>query len=171
LLGSFQFLDEEGKTRAIFRRVGTGLRVLVMNFVLEDATHGPLLFIRQPPARSGVSFGRPFALLPRDGTLVGLLRMKGGLHPPVFTREQEGQEPIEAEQTSRLVTNYDVRQGPRTLASARSDLVAFPGPGGIRIHLPLAASDRPPRPVILAFVAYVTQSLGNHRDLPVGSMP
>jgi hypothetical protein len=72
-LGSFQLLDDQERLRALLRRDRAGIRVLLMNHVLEDPDPCPIYLIRHPPHRPGLHLGGAFALLLPDGSQEGEL--------------------------------------------------------------------------------------------------
>ncbi|HYK94067.1 MAG TPA: hypothetical protein VEY07_08535 [Thermoplasmata archaeon] len=75
LLSGFIATDGTGRLFARGRRDGEGIRVVMMNFVVEDAYGRPLFFIRQPTR--GFGWSRPFQVLAPDGSMMGAVRGSG----------------------------------------------------------------------------------------------
>lgn len=160
-LGSFQLQDPNGQVVGWFLRSGSGLGVVRMDFVLQDAARRPVYEIRQPVVR-GVAWNRPFALLEPSGAFVGDLTSSGWGSRRSLVRENVA---LLTATLSRRAWRLDhqVSAGGTTVASVslRDPILATPSnPGAIVIDFsPVTAPV--PRGVVVAFVAFV--SLGRQR--------
>lgn len=154
-LGSFQVQDPNGQVVGWFLRSGAGLRVLMMNFVLQDAARRPVYEIRQPIVR-GIAFNRPFALVDPTGVPVGNLSFGGWGSRRSLVRDGV---PVLTAAISPWgwKPDFEVKAGAMTVGTVTIPnrfLVTPSHPGGIVMDFaPVSAPV--PRSLVVAFVAFV----------------
>jgi hypothetical protein len=158
-LGSFQLLDDRERLRAILRRDGAGFRVLMMDYVLEDADRRPIYLIRHPPPRPGIHLGGAFSLLRPDGSKDGELTLKAGLRSSTCSLERTGTEALVVTRPA-IKAKLEMRQGLRLVATGRIDRFAFPG--GIHLVFPAPPAPEVPRGPLVALMAFAS----THWQLP-----
>jgi hypothetical protein len=152
-LGSFEVLDADGELRATLRRDGEGLRVLLMNYALEDAEGRPIYRIRQPEARPGIHLGGAFSLVRPDGTPEGDLRMSPGLGHSTYSLDRPGRVPITAVRSGLVWKGFEIQQGSRSIAQVRADWTTRPPALSLDFQGPLGESA--PRALLVAFLGFV----------------
>lgn len=151
-MSGFVGYDDAGALVLRGRRDGSGIRVVMMNFVLQSALGQPYFLIRQPEP-SGVHVNLAFHLLAPDGSNVGDLHFRMNQ----ASLEIPGQLPLTTNGSMFAWHGYDVQQGSVTLAS-----ISFTGHPfsmtGADLHLALGPLGRalPRRRWVLALVAWAT---------------
>lgn len=126
-LGSYTVIDQSGAVRARIRRSGTGLGVVLMDYVLVDAGDRAILFVRQPRPKHLIAYNLPFTLTDPNGTELGELRLNPlAFRSTRFSLSREGNELLSAEAKPTL-HDFSIQRGPVELAAVHIDWFALPG--------------------------------------------
>ncbi|MCI4319078.1 MAG: hypothetical protein L3K23_02960 [Thermoplasmata archaeon] len=153
-LGSAQVTDPAGGLRARYLRDGAGLRVFLMNFVLEDSAGRALYRLRQPPPKPGLHRLGAWSVLDSTGSVIGSIDRRVGLanfHLNLRTTAGPGL-------TARISTfswkGFDVLQGTLAVGTVRLESwTLWP-----RAHLTFSGEAvlAVPRALVVLFVAYAS---------------
>lgn len=157
-LGGVQVVDTGGNRLAQFRHAGTGLRAMLLGFVLESANGSPIVELR--PSKTGklVSVNPPSDVVAPWGAIVAQIGRSAGFSETCWIR-REGEEDISASvalspfSKGFPLVQKDLLIATVTLPRARPKDPAAPWGLSLRFDAPYLPSLS--RPLLVALVAEV----------------
>ncbi|MCI4351114.1 MAG: hypothetical protein L3K15_06350 [Thermoplasmata archaeon] len=151
LLGTLQLMDSGGAVLGRFLRDGVGLRALMMNFALQDASGRTLYRVTQPPPRPGIHIGGACPVLNSDGAQIGDLDRHAGLSGSDMVLHLGGREILTTRIPGLTFRPFDVLQGTVPVAHLKPNALSWSG--GIHVTF-TAAGVGIDRTLVVLFASY-----------------
>lgn len=171
LLGGLEILTSDGRAAGRFVRDGVGLRVVMMNWALQDSAGRPLLLVRMDPPPRGIGILNRWTLQAPDGGPLGTITRRTRL-TSTYTLAFPAQTDVVAAVRPLGWRPFAVARGTSNIATVSFSDAYFPTPwhpGGIEIQF-APGSDADLRKFIVALIGFVAQ-FNRPRQWPLAASP